>query len=222
MKTGKITKILNKNSPSQVKKNRNYIGASSIGNKCARAIWYELEDFPAPPFSKTQERTFEIGNTLEKMLIEIMENSGLTIIKPKEENNYLEFFDPQFPYLRGHADGIIKDYDAVLEIKTASNSSFNEFVKKGVKSWRPQYYSQMQCYMGMSEIRKAYILVLNKDTSEVCDEEIDYDPTHYEHLVNLAEHIYETAEPGSLPRISNLSGWYECKQCRFREPCHFG
>ena len=77
-----------------------------------------------------------------------------------------------FPYSQGHFDAIIflGSQKAILEIKTAKDASFKVFVNKGLKVWSPRYYAQVQSYMGMSGIYSAYILVLNKDNSEIFDE----------------------------------------------------
>lgn len=215
---GKLANHLDREQPLPPQEPRNYIGASLIGSDCLRAIWYEYKDFPATVLPKRVVRIFETGKRLESMLIEMLEMAGFALITPSEENNYLEYCDKEFPFLKGHADAVIKDLDAILEIKTAKDSSFKKFIKEGVKEWMPRYYAQLQAYMGMSGLHKAYILVLNKDNSEVCDEEVSYDDYFYHRLKERAEMIYNAVVPP--PRIGNTPLWYQCRTCKFKEECY--
>jgi hypothetical protein len=124
------------------------------------------------------------------------------------------------PYFQGHFDGIMtwRKKRAILEIKTAKDASFKIFVKKGLKEWNPQYYAQIQSYMGMSGIFSTYILVLNKDNSDLSDELVLFDAEFYEKLIQKAQMIYGAkVEP---PRVHGSPLWYQCKMCKFNKVCH--
>ena len=106
----------------------------------------------------------------------------------------------------------------IIEIKTAKDGSFNQFVKNGLKKWQPKYYAQIQSYMGMSGIHSASILVLNKDNSDLFDEKVPFSPEFYESLKNKAKAIHDSkTEP---PRISGNPLWFTCKTGRFSKECH--
>jgi hypothetical protein len=124
-------------------------------------------------------------------------------------------------YFKGHIDAMWMEQEvahAIIEIKTAKDSSFNIFVKSGLKKWNPKYYAQIQAYMGMSGIHNAYILVLNKDTSDLMDEHVDFNPNFYQKLLEKAKMIYEAEiEP---PRINGSPLWFQCKMCKFNRVCH--
>ncbi len=92
------------------------------------------------------------------------------------------------------------------------------FVKKGARLWNPQYYAQIQAYMGMSGIHKTYILALNKDTSDLHDEFVLFDEIFYAGLEDKARIIsISESEP---PRISGSPLWFQCKLCKFNKICH--
>ena len=213
MATGKLTKLIEKTPHVSREKLRDYIGASSIGSDCIRQIWYEFQGAKSSPIPNKIRRTWEIGNRLEGMIIQLLRDAGLDVNESQTEYQHAEM-----PYFRGHCDGVIVNYNALLEIKTAKHSSFSVFVKKGVKKWFPKYYAQMQAYMGMSGIHKAYMLVLNKDTSELWDELVQFDPETYQRLSEVAQLVYETPIPP--PRISGSPIWFQCKMCRFNKECH--
>ena len=72
--------------------------------------------------------------------------------------------------------------------------------------------------MGMSGIHKAYIVVLNKDNSEIADELVTFDPVFYETLRNKAAMI---ANANVMPpRINASPLWFQCKMCKFNKVCH--
>jgi hypothetical protein len=107
---------------------------------------------------------------------------------------------------------------AIIEIKTAKDASFMIFIKKGLKGWNPQYYAQVQSYMGMSGIHKAYILVLNKDNSDISDELVTFDKVFYEQICRKAFLIANIEEAPA--RVHDSPLWFQCKMCKFNKVCH--
>jgi len=212
MSTGKLTKIIEK-FEYPVEEKRNYIGASSIGSDCLRQIWYEFKGEKGEPVTNKLKRTWDIGKTLETYITNLLMDAGVSVC-----NRQLDCEDPEFPYFKGHMDGLLLDLVALLEIKTANDASFNIFVKNGVKKWNPKYYAQLQAYMGMSKVNSAYILVLNKDNSDIWDELVLFDEVVYEKLKEKARMIYEAQIPP--PRINNSPIWFQCRVCKFKKVCH--
>lgn len=195
-----------------VQEKRNYIGASQIGNPCQRAIWYDYKHYPKKPYSAKQLRTFEIGKRLESMIL-----SELTVSNIKWSN--YDIVDT-IPFFRGTCDAIlsINDQKYILEIKTAKDVSFKKFIKLGLKDWNKQYYAQIQTYMGLYNIEKGILLAINKDTSELHQEEINFDPIYYMTLKSNASYIAEQKEPPE--RINKSPLFYICSMCQYKELCH--
>lgn len=211
-----ITEILN-NKKQPIEPHRNYIGASSIGNNCSRALWYAYHDIERIPMDARRKRTLNIGKNLEVMLIREMVEAGMILQVGSEDLSNLSL--NQF---QGHVDAIWKNpphaKEAIIEIKTAKDSSFRVFQKNGLKRWYPIYYAQVQAYMGMSGIHNAYVIALNKDTSELHDEHINFLPFYYEKLVEKAKTITELDSPPA--RVNESPLFYQCKTCDFRKTCH--
>ncbi len=211
----KLTKLIEKSQERIEDDARNYIGASSIGADCLRQIWYQFKGFMSEGVPAKTRRTWAIGKHLEGLVIEWLLAAGVHLGIMN-----VTYKAHEMPYFQGHFDGILllKEGNAILEIKTAKNASFKLFVKKGVNKWNPQYYAQIQSYMGMSGIFNTYILVLNKDNSELSDELVLFDQVYYEKLRDKARMIYEaTIEP---PRINESPLWFQCKLCKFNKVCH--
>ena len=216
MSKNELSKKIEKVQSRDDKKTRDYIGASTIGSDCLRQIWYEYKGVEATQVPTKTRRTWAIGKVLEGTILSWLEDAGLQIART--------WFDLQavnMPYFKGHLDSVWMKKDeafAIIEIKTAKDASYAIFVKKGLKVWQPQYYAQIQTYMGMSGIHRAYILVLNKDTSDISDELVLFDETFYQSLVGKAFMIANAhAAP---PKVNGSPLWYQCKMCKFNKVCH--
>ena len=196
---------------------RRYIGASSIGKPCARTVWYGYHGAEEEPINPRSQITFQIGKELESMILEYLKKSGIFIVSQGKF-----FQDAEIQEFQGHVDGVIVLPDetrAILEIKTAKDSSYNQFVKHGLKKWQEIYYSQLQSYMGMSGIHKGVLLAINKNTSEMHEEWIDFDYSWYQWLKTLAYTIKNTES--APPKISESPSYFICKQCQFKRVCHY-
>jgi Domain of unknown function DUF83 len=197
---------------------RDYIGASSIGHPCLRHIWYNYNKYPRKQFSAKQKRTLTTGKYLESLLIEEILNADINI--DYNENGSHHLYDYDYPVFQGNMDAVmmIDNKQVVLEIKTAKDSSFKNFVKNGLYKWNIQYYSQIQSYLGMADINHAYILVINKDTGELHDEFITFDELHYSLIKHKVNEVINAKEPPE--KINKSPIFYICNMCQYKEICH--
>lgn len=194
---------------------RDYIGASSIGHDCWRKIWYEFNGYEGLPIDPKIRRTFHIGHALEEKVKEWLKDAGIFVY------NYLgPLKSESVPELSGHEDAVLRHTgtDYIVEVKTAKDSSYRTFVTKGLELWNPQYYYQLQTYMGMSEVYRSYIIVLNKDTSEISDEYVEFNKKDYEKMEEKARIIASAKTPP--PKVNSSPIWYQCKMCKFNKECH--
>ncbi len=207
--------ILTGNIDSQ--EHRDYIGASSIGNPCQRSIWYRYNNAVAEPISPKLRRTFAIGKRLEGVVLDCLEQAGVNLAR-----TWYDLKDAEVPVFQGHIDAMWMNEDgsprAIIEVKTARDSSFKIFVNRGLKYWYPVYFAQIQAYMGMSGVHEAYIIALNKDTSELHDEHVSFDSMFYEDLKRKAQRIADSDEPPD--RINNSPMYFVCRGCSFKGICH--
>lgn len=212
-----LTKKIEKVQARTEESTRNYIGASIIGSDCLRQIWYELHETVAEEVPTKTRRTWAIGKRLEGLVLDWLEEAGIKIARV-----WKDLQSSMVAVFKGHLDSVWVDKDgvakAILEVKTAKDASFKIFVKKGVKLWNPQYYAQIQAYMGMSEIYSTYIVVLNKDNSDISDELVQFDPTFY---VNLECKALTISQAVTIPpKVNGSPLWYQCKMCKFHKICH--
>jgi hypothetical protein len=218
VKTGSLTRLINssmKNLEREIP--RDYIGASSIGNPCERAIWYKYKGHEDIMLSPKQQRIFSVGKKLESIILDCLENAGLNLAR-----TWYDLKDSEVDIFKGHVDAMWLFEDgtprAIIEVKTARDSSFNIFLSKGLKEWSSNYYAQVQSYMGMSGVHGAYVVALNKDTSDLHDEHVLLDKDLYEQLKSKAKRISESEN--APPKINNSPLFYICRSCPFKLECH--
>lgn len=202
---------------------RLYIGASSIGHPCYRYIWYSMKGMRGNGLDAKNYITFEIGKRLETVILEYLEKADINVERANTNNKHLLFKDRDIDIFRGHADAILHfgcDNPAVLEIKTAKNSSFEQFKNKGLFKWSEIYYAQLQSYMGMSDIKQGVLLAINKDNSELHCEWVNFDAGYYARLRDKAMTIERsTSEP---EKINQSPLYMLCNRCCFKSICHSG
>jgi len=216
MRKNELSKKIEKVQSRDDKKTRDYIGASAIGAECLRQIWYEFKGTEAEAVPTKTRRTWAIGRHLEGLILDWLTETGISI-----QRTWGELSSPEMSFFKGHLDSVWMKKDtpfAIIEIKTAKDASFNIFVKKGLLNWNPQYYAQIQSYMGMSGIHKSYILVLNKDNSDISDELVIFDHEFYKLLQAKALMIANAKV--APPKINGSALWYQCKMCKFNKVCH--
>ena len=203
------------------RKQRKYIGASSIGRQCNREIWYNFNGYEGDAPPAQIKKTFDVGTKLESLLLDYLELAGFNIVRPTVENKHLHVKDTDVDIFQGHMDGLILlkgEGPSVLEIKTARNSSFERFKNHGLKIWSEAYYAQLQSYMGMSGYEKGVLLAMNKDTSDLHHEWVYLDMLYYHELKIKALAISSIDE---MPEKINKSPlYYVCNQCQFKRICH--
>lgn len=199
---------------------RQYIGASSIGSPCERKLWYGYNGVLGADNEPVMQRTFDIGKSLESLVLNYLENAGCVL---ERRSPQLFYRHPDIPELQGHADAVWyinsdPPKRAILEVKTARDSSFNVFVRKGLEQWYPVYYAQVQAYMGMSGIHEAYVIAINKDTSALHDEYVRFDELAYDMLCYKALRIIDALEPPA--KINQNSSFFMCRNCQYKKVCH--
>src|SRR5690606_39113183 len=216
MTRDKLTKIIEKSQSRTDSSARDYIGASIIGSDCWRQMWYEFNGYLGEDVPAKTRRTWAIGKHLECLILDWLENAGLQL-----DREYANLKSKSLDIFKGHVDSVWIKKDGskvIIEIKTAKDASFTIFVKKGLKLWNPQYYAQIQSYMGMSGIHSTYILVLNKDNSELSDELVLFDEEFYKKLE--AKALMISTAPTIPPKVNNSPLWYQCKCCKYNKICH--
>lgn len=203
---------------------RPYLGASSVGKPCSRALWYGFRWAAKEKFSGRLLRLFQTGHLAEPRFVEDLRGIGATVydVNPATGNQY-NFVDVS-GHFRGNADGMAQFIPTggkkwhLCEFKTHGSKSFATLKKDGVKKAKPEHWIQMNTYMGWSNIDRALYLAVNKDTDELHSERLEFDPVEFERTRAKAASIIFAEQPPA--KISDDPKFYICNMCTFSGVCH--
>lgn len=201
---------------------RTHLGASLIGHHCERYLWLVFRWAKAQSFEGRMLRLFETGKLEERRIARNLRAIGCEVWEDDGTGQY------QLSSLGGHfggsMDAVIQGYHEVpkqtmpVEMKTHNAKSFKELVTKRVLEAKPMHWSQMQTYMGLTEMKSALYFATNKDTDDIYTERVKFDKDAFDRLHVRAERIIKANEPPL--RISEDPSWYQCKFCSMHGLCH--
>lgn len=206
---------------------RGYLGASIIGAKCERYLWYIFRECAVEKFDGRMLRLFDNGNCEEARMIKDLQAIGCEVYPVNPDTQEQWAFTALGDHFSGHLDGIAQNVPSddprttrttyVAEFKTHNKRSFDDLKAMGVKRSKPKHYAQMQVYMHKMGIKKALYLTVHKDTDELYVEMVEYDQDEAEILMLRAKRIITAPEPP--PRYSEDRNTFECCYCCANSIC---
>jgi len=208
---------------------RDYLGASRIGEPCARRLVYEYTKTPVDPGKEFEGRTlriFEAGHVFEDLAIRWLRAAGFDLRTEKRGGGQFGF-ETAGGRIRGHVDGVIMagpelgfTWPALWEHKALKASSWSDTARKGVQVSKPVYFGQMQIYMAYLGLGSALFTALNKDTCELYHEHVPFDPSIAQALSDKAVMVLRAADAGELlPRMAAHADFYLCRFCPYSARC---
>lgn len=203
------------------------IGGAWLGRPCERQAWYKFRWAYLPEeFSGRMLRLFETGHREEARMIEDLRAAGVLVEDVDPETGEQWSATAVDGHFLGFADGILSGVleapktRHLFEAKTHGQKSFDQLVKHGVTASKPEHVAQMQIYMHLLGLTRAFYLAKNKNTDELHAERLEYDAAHAAALLAKAERITEAHEPPA--RISEDPEYYLCRafKCPAFDICH--
>lgn len=202
---------------------RGYLGGSIIGAPCDRQLWYGFRHCGDEDFSGRLLALFDTGHRSEFQFVDELKMIGVLVHEVGPDGDQFEV-KAIGGHFSGHMDGagvgFIEAPKAwhVLEFKTHSDKSFGELERHGVEKGKPQHFAQMQVYMHLTGMRRAFYLAKNKNTDERYSERIRYSAEDAKALMERAERIIKAQSPP--PKLSEDRDFYLCSWCTHRDLCH--
>jgi PD-(D/E)XK nuclease superfamily len=211
---------------------RDYLGASRLGEPCARRLAYEITHTPLDDghdIDGAMLRVFEAGHRFEELSIEWLRAAGFDLRTQRRDGSQFGF-TAAGGRLRGHIDGVIVAgpdigvrWPALWEHKALNAKSWNDIVKRGLRVAKPLYFAQVQLYMAYMEVGVTLFTALNKDSQALLHEVISFEPREAQALSDKAVDILRAVEAGELPpRIAAASDFYLCRSCPYARRCWEG
>jgi hypothetical protein len=214
---------------------RDYLGASSIGEECARKLWYRLQGHKET-FDAATLRRFQDGHDTEAKIVSWLNMvEGLELHTQSLGKQY-GFSDLNGKF-KGHYDGVIRGLPQapktwhILEIKCAQEGtpskkgSFRnaeklkkELDEKSVlREWNEKYYAQAVIYMYYENLDRHITIVATPGGRDLLTFRTEKNTKYAEALHDKASRIINATEP---PERIGGADWYQCKWCAFKDMCH--
>ncbi|QYU70329.1 PD-(D/E)XK nuclease family protein [Leptolyngbya sp. 15MV] len=205
---------------------REHLGASLIGAGCERAVWYTFRWATRARHTGRLLRLFETGNLAEGRFVADLRRIGVTVLDVDPATGRQWKLRDATGHFGGSMDAVAiglreapKTWH-VCEFKTHSAKSFARLRAEGVAASKPQHWAQMQIYMHLAGLERAFYLAVCKDTDELYQERIRYDAEAGLRLMAKADRIVAAPRPPS--RISEDPAWWQCRFCDHHAVCHDG
>jgi hypothetical protein len=210
---------------------RDYLGASLIGNECARQIWYEYNGFERPPFEAETLMNFEDGHRTEDLTAARLRMVPGIELWTHDENGEQFGFKALGGKFSGHCDGVIRGLKQatkalhIWEAKCSAQKKFSEFQnckakfgeKLALKNWNQNYFAQAQLYMHYLNIDRHYMTVALAGGRDYDSCRTEYQPEVAQFYIDRADSIISAREPPS--RINEKPDFFLCRFCNFKEIC---
>ena len=203
----------------QTKQKRGHLGASLIGKRCERELWYSFRWCFTAAFEGRMLRLFETGQLEEARVVNNLRAIGATVHEVDEDSKRQWWFGDHGGHFSGSLDGVVLGIPEapetwhLLEIKTHSEKSFLELKRIGVQMAKPQHLAQMRVYLGWAKLTRALYFAVCKNTDELYTERVPADAMAFESLRAKALRIIEACEPDDVTRAD------DCTCCDAREVC---
>lgn len=202
---------------------RSHLGASGIGEDCARKLWYAWHWSKEGKHDARIIRLFNRGHLEEPRMMALLMMIGCEVWQLDTNGKQYKITGHSGHYggsLDGVALGIpeFPDLPGLVEFKTHSDKSFNEVKGKSVLLSKPTHFQQMQQYMGYHKLSFGLYMAVNKNTDEIYAEIIIFNKLYYDKYFERAGKIIESKVPPD--KISKNSKFYTCTYCDFKSICH--
>lgn len=227
---------------------RTYLGASEIGERCSRKLWYKFRWCGQEQFDGRMLRLFARGDREEPVVRDLLNGSGFIVQHPfpGEDEDLTEFqrahnerfrFKDCEGHFAGKCDGVAGEGDykkwqnfeidedsvewCLLEIKTwkiLGGGNFSDLKRQGVKECEPKYYAQLQTYLGQLGLENALFIAVCKENDDIYIEIVPFNQQDFAVCLSKAESVINATSPPE--RISNNPTTFSCRYCNFRSLCH--
>lgn len=208
---------------------RDYLGASRIGEPCARRLVYEITHVPKDPgreFDGAILRVFEAGHRFEDLTIAWLARAGFDIRTRRRDGGQFGFAVAD-GRIRGHIDGVIvagpdvgMTWPALWEHKALRAKAWTDLVKRGLRVSKPVYYAQVQLYMAYLDLAVTLFTAMSKDSQALYHEVVPFDAPTAQALSDKAVQVIRAAAAGELlPRVAATADHPLCRFCPYTRRC---
>lgn len=206
---------------------RNYVGASAIGNECLRAVQLQRLKIPADKAPEGKMlRIWETGHVFEAAIADWFNMAGFKLETHDETKRQFTWrvLDEEGG---GSIDGKIVGgpipmaYPFQWECKALKASSWQDTKKRGLYVSKPYYAKQFAINQAYLELTNPGIFTaLNKDTSELYHELVVFDQVLAQKASDDMVRVIDAIEHQELlPRAFSGPDHFKCRFCDYANTC---
>lgn len=218
---------------------RSHLGASIIGEDCARKLWYTFHWATPSAHDDRLLRLFNRGHLEEPRFVAMLSAAGVKVYQYKAPGEQFKIA-LHGGHFGGSLDGVAESIPEVIgpvltEFKTHNKDSFAKlagrnwkehkddpervpFTGEGVRSAKFQHYVQMQMMEAGYQLDNGLYLAVCKDDDSLYAEIVPADSAISGAFANRAREIIFATEPPA--RIKNDPSWWQCKFCDKAPVCY--
>jgi hypothetical protein len=202
---------------------RFHLGASEIGHKCSRYLWYKFRWMFKEEIKDAGRvyRLFNRGHREESRFREWLQGIGCPDTDSEEKQIKLSECEGHFG---GSRDGLVYltrygvAFPILTEYKTNGTGRGFDALSEGVQVAKPIHWAQMCVYGYSFGLQYGLYLNINKNDDSMHVEVVELDWELGKLMIEKGRAIIVATEPPA--RISSSPEWYECKYCSANRICH--
>lgn len=177
--------------------------------KCQRAVFLKFKNAPRAKLEPHILRLYDRGDYLQMQILNAMFSLG--IVRASEVS-----IPPQ-KLISGRADAIVTLNN---ELYVVDFKSMNSMVFRALTAPKEENVNQIQLYLHYFKIPKGILLYINKDTLELKEFLVKYDPQLANSLLKDLESLKEKLDSDIVPvRLPDYPQNWQCQYCPFKDLC---
>ena len=179
--------------------------------KCPRAVFFKFKKAPAEKMDPRILMMFDHGDYIHQLIMKpLFGIKGIQVVTA-------EVNIPPQELITGRADAILSNGKElyVLDIKSINGQIF-----KGLAEPKEEHINQIQLYLHFFKQKKGILLYVNKDTKELKEFLVDYNPEIVSSLLNELGNLKTKIDKNIVPdRIPSWPDNWQCQYCAFKTIC---
>ncbi len=179
--------------------------------KCQRAVFFKFKNAPRAEMEARILRMFDHGDQVHQLIMRPLLSVREVRVVAAEVK-----IGPQ-ELISGRADAILSDGKDlyVLDVK-----SMNSMIFRNLEEAKADNINQLQLYLHYFKIPRGILLYVNKDTLELKEFLINYNPEITRALLRELEELKTKIDKDIIPsRLADYSQNWQCQYCAFKEIC---
>lgn len=201
---------------------RRHLGASKIGEPCARNVWFGFRWARDTKAEARMLRLWNRGHIEEPRFAQYLREVGATVWTADDKGKQFRIVDCG-GHFGGSCDGVavnvpgLPAHPVLLEMKTHNEKSFAKLKKEGLLKSKPMHFKQAQVYMRGLGLAGCLYMAVNKNDDDLFLYYFPRDVQEGEQLKAKAESIIFTDQAPA--RIADSPSWFACTFCDFKGVC---